>query len=300
MNSQAAWDGKSTGSTAGNRVFIQLVSRFGPLPAYVLLAFVSLSYAIFDKKSAAAIRLLRDRLKLKTSLFHLYRHFFSFGMNLIDRYAFLLGRQSFFVYESVREDVIEQALGGGRGVILLGAHIGNWEIGGNLLSKRLNAPLYYVMLDAERPAMRDILKKALDSRASNVIPIGSDGIELMFSVREALRKNGIVCMHGDRSIGTKGEKHNFLGEDVVFPVGPFAIGAATGAPIVPFMVTKTGLRKYVFKAYAPILFEGVTPENRDKYIFTAMERYVGILEQVVKEKPYEWFNFYDFWAGEAK
>jgi predicted LPLAT superfamily acyltransferase len=81
----------------------------------------------------------------------------------------------------------------------------------------------------------------------------------------------------------------------VFPVGPFAIGAATGAPIVPVMVTKTGLKKYVFKAYAPILFEGVTPGNRDKYIFTAMERYVGILEQVVKEKPYEWFNFYDFW-----
>jgi predicted LPLAT superfamily acyltransferase len=200
----------------------------------------------------------------------------------------------------VREDVIGQALARGRGVILLGAHIGNWEIGGNLLSKRLDAPISYVMLDAERPDMRNILKKALDSRATNIIPIGSDGIELMFSVREALRKNGIVCMHGDRSIGTKGEKHNFLGDDVVFPLGPFAIGAATGAPIVPYMVTKTGLKKYVFKAYAPILFEGVTPQNRDKYIFTAMERYVGILEQVVKEKPYEWFNFYDFWAGEAK
>ena len=296
MSSQPAWDGKSTGSAAGNRVFIQLVSRFGPLPAYFLLAFVSLSYALFDKKSAAVIRSLRDRLKLKTSLFHLYRHFFSFGMSLIDRYAFLLGRQSFFTYESVREDVIEQAVGRGGGVILLGAHIGNWEIAGNLLSKRLSAPLSYVMLDAERPDMRKILKKALDSRATNIIPIGSDGLELMFSVREALRKNGIVCMHGDRSIGTKGEKHNFLGEDVVFPVGPFAIGAATGAPIVPFMVTKTGLRKYVLKAYAPILFEGVTPQNHDKYIFTAMERYVGILEQVVKEKPYEWFNFYDFWA----
>ena len=296
MSSPPAWDGTSKGSAAGNWVFIQLVSRFGLLPAYFLLAVVSLYYALFDKKSAAAIRALRDHHKLKTSLFHLYRHCFSFGISLIDRYTFLLGRQSFFVYESVREDVIEQALGRGKGVILLGAHIGNWEIAGNLLSKRLSAPLSFVMLDAERPVMRKILKKALDSRATDIIPIGSDGIELMFSVREALRKNGIVCMHGDRSVGTKGEKHNFLGEDVVFPVGPFAIGAATGSPVIPVIVTKSGLKKYVFKAYAPILFEGVTPQNRDKYIFTAMERYVGILEQVVKEKPYEWFNFYDFWG----
>jgi predicted LPLAT superfamily acyltransferase len=46
-------------------------------------------------------------------------------------------------------------------------------------------------------------------------------------------------------------------------------------------------------------FDGVTAENRDKYIFTAMERYVGILEQVVKESPYQWFNFYDFWSAKS-
>ena len=43
-------------------------------------------------------------------------------------------------------------------------------------------------------------------------------------------------------------------------------------------------------------FTGVTRENRDKMIYTAMERYVGILEQIVKEQPYQWFNFYDFWG----
>ena len=66
MSSPPAWDGTSKGSAAGNWVFIQLVSRFGLLPAYFLLAVVSLYYALFDKKSADAIRALRDHLKLKT------------------------------------------------------------------------------------------------------------------------------------------------------------------------------------------------------------------------------------------
>ena len=300
MSSPPAWDGTSKGSAAGTWIFIQLITRFGLIPAYFLLTFVSLYYALFKKEPITVIRSLRNHCHLKTSLFDLYRHFFSFGMSLIDKYAFLLRRKSPFSFESIREDVITQALGNGRGVILLGAHIGNWEIAGNLLSERLGAPISYVMVDAERPDVRGVLGKALDARKTAVIPVAGDGLDFMFAVKEALKKNGIVCMHGDRNIGTKGEKHNFLGEDVVFPIGPFAIGAATGAPVIPVIVTKSGLKKYVFKAYAPILFEGVTPQNRDKYIFTAMERYVGILEQVVKEKPYEWFNFYNFWAGMSK
>jgi len=62
------------------------------------------------------------------------------------------------------------------------------------------------------------------------------------------------------------------------------------------MERENGLKKYVFKAFAPMQFTGVTRENRDKMIYTAMERYVGILEQIVKEQPYQWFNFYDFWG----
>ncbi|HUI94079.1 MAG TPA: hypothetical protein VLX68_17705 [Chitinivibrionales bacterium] len=297
MNAETAWDGTSKGSAAGTWIFIQLVTRFGLVPAYGLLLFVALYYALFKKEPAAAVRSFRSHLHLRTGLFDLYRHFFSFGMSLIDKYAFLTGRKKFFSFESIREDVIAQALEKGRGVILLGAHIGNWEIAGDLLSERLSAPVSYVMVDAERPEVRSVLGRALAARRTAVIPVAGDGLDFMFAVREALKKNGIVCMHGDRSIGKKGEKHNFLGDDVLFPVGPFAIGAATGAPIVPVMVTKTGLKKYAFKAHAPILFDGITPENRDKYLFTAMERYVGILEQVAKEKPHEWFNFYDFWLS---
>ncbi len=29
-----------------------------------------------------------------------------------------------------------------------------------------------------------------------------------------------------------------------------------------------------------------------------MQRYVAILESLCREAPYNWFNFYDFWAGD--
>ncbi|HMD68570.1 MAG TPA: hypothetical protein VKF42_06775 [Chitinivibrionales bacterium] len=298
MNSPTSWNGQSRGSALGTRIFVRLISLFGVVPAYVLLLFVSMFYALADKQSALAIRALRSHLGLRTSLWHRFRHCLCFGTSMIDRYAFLTGKQSFFRFESQREDLIAAAAAKGSGAILLGAHAGNWEIAGNLLSERLGADVYYLMMDAERPEMKDLFKKALDGRRTKVIPVGEGGLDLVMAVRSALKGNGLVCMHGDRvAPGQKAQKHNFLGKDVWFPLGPFAVAAAIGAPVIPIMVTKTGLRKYIFKAYAPILFDGNTADNRDKYIFTAVERYVGILEQAVKAKPYEWFNFYDFWAG---
>jgi predicted LPLAT superfamily acyltransferase len=310
MNTTATqWDGTSKGSAAGHWVFFRLISLFGLWPAYLLLVFVAFYYVLKDRASGRAVGIFRKHLGRRASFADIYRHFFSFGMSLIDRYAFLIGKQSLFRFETIREDLIVSALAGKKGAILLGAHIGNWELAGNLLSDRIKADIYYVMVDAEKSDVRSVSKGALSQRRIKPIPVGRDGLELMLSVRNALQNNGLVCMHGDRTVGQKGApkgaprgalksaQHSFLGENVNFPIGPFAIAASVGAPIIPIVVTKRGMSKYIFKAYAPMQFEGVTPENRDKYIFTAMERYVGILEQIVKEHPLQWFNFYDFWSS---
>jgi hypothetical protein len=36
--------------------------------------------------------------------------------------------------------------------------------------------------------------------------------------------------------------------------------------------------------------------ERDAAIRAALERYVATLEALCREAPYNWFNFYDFWA----
>jgi predicted LPLAT superfamily acyltransferase len=298
MNPTATqWNGTSKGSAAGHWIFFRLISLFGLWPAYMLLVFVAFYYVLKDKTAGRAVGIFRRHLGRRTSPADIYRHFFSFGMTLIDRYAFLIGKQSLFTFETIREDLIVSALAGKKGAILLGAHFGNWELAGNLLSDRIKADIYYIMMDAEKNDVRSVSKPAIERRRITPIPVGQNGLELVLAVRNALKDNGLVCMHGDRSVGQKCAKHSFLGEQVAFPTGPFAIAASTGAPIIPVVVTKSGITKYTFKAFAPMLFDGVTAENRDKYIFTAMERYVGILEQIAKESPLQWFNFYDFWAA---
>jgi predicted LPLAT superfamily acyltransferase len=299
MATPTQWDGQSKGSVLGTRIFLKLISVVGLYPAYCLLAPVSLYYVFREKESCRVIGYFRSRLGLPTNIFHLWRHFFSFGMSILDRYAFLSKSGSFFTMQIINEEAISQALSAGKGVILVGAHIGNWEIAGNLLQDRIQVPINYTMVDAEKPEISKAFGKAFDRRRATIIPINQDSMGLMLEILKALRGNEIVCMHGDRLFGGTGRTTQFLNRPVEFPIGPFAIAAATGAPVIPIFAVKKGLRTYEMKAFDPIEVTTTSERDKESCIGSALEQFVGILEQVSREHPYEWFNFYDFW-GEAK
>jgi predicted LPLAT superfamily acyltransferase len=297
MHQPLQWDGTSKGSVPGNRIFMWLIGHVGLLPAYCLLIPVSLYYALFDFKSIRVLRLYWAHLGKKAGVTRLWRHFFRFGMSLLDRYMFLLKTKSPFSFRTINEQAITAAVGEGKGVILLSAHLGNWEIAGNLLFDRTHASVNFTMVDAEKSEIKGVFDKAIVKRRVAIIPIGRDSMAFIMSVRDALRRGEIVCMHGDRMFGSKGMKKEFLGGWVEFPLGPFAMAAITGAPIIPIFAVKKGLRTYEFKAGEMIAFPPDSLHDRDKLIEDAVEKYVKILEQAVKENPYEWFNFYDFWAS---
>jgi predicted LPLAT superfamily acyltransferase len=296
MEIRLKWDGQFKGSILGTRIFFSMISLCGVVPAYVLLAPVSLYYAAREKASVRAVKELRRRLGLPAGFFHCWRHFYSFGMNILDRYAFLARRRPPFRFSSVNEEFISSALSGGKGVILLSAHVGNWEIAGNLLSDRIGRPVSYTMVDAEKPEVRRIFGKAFENRRISVIRVSPEGgMEAMVDILNALRRNEVVCMHGDRMFGKKGQRVPFLGDPVEFPIGPFAIAAATGAPIVPIFAYKRGFKHYLFRAFDPIAVQR-PGDDRTTQITEGLKKFVHSIECVVKENPYEWFNFFDFWV----
>jgi predicted LPLAT superfamily acyltransferase len=69
----------------------------------------------------------------------------------------------------------------------------------------------------------------------------------------------------------------------------------TGAPVIPIFTAKKGLRTYTIKAAQPIFVAGDAQTDRNAAIAQALGTFVKLLEEAVKENPYEWFNFYDFW-----
>jgi predicted LPLAT superfamily acyltransferase len=217
-------------------------------------------------------------------------------MSLIDRMAFLLSADAPFIFAYRNEHLITELAAAGKGVILLNSHMGNWEIAGSLLVDRIKTPLNAVMLDAERDEMRRIYRAAFEQRRFNTIPVTADGLETSLLSLQCLRRGELLSLAGDRVLDQQSEILEFLDGPARFARGPFALAALTGASIIPVFTFKTGPRHYVFEACKPIVFDTVQRSTRNEQIKDKMKEYVAVLEEAAREHPYQWYNFFEFWA----
>jgi predicted LPLAT superfamily acyltransferase len=295
MTSQR-WTGRGRGTSLGHRIFFFIIKRLGLLPAYLLLFPACIRYVLQETEARMALRRFRRLAGLPVPPGWVLRHFYTFGQSLVDRYAFLLGRASRFRFSLVNEDVIRTQLRAGRGVIVLGAHAGNWEIAGNLLQDRLGAGVSVVLVDAETTVVREATREALARRRVNGIVLTPQRSDSVVAIVAELRRNRIVAMLGDRvPEGSPWARVPFFGAPARFPLGPFAVARATGAAIVPIFTFKTGPRSYTFKAYPPIDPGRGRRCDRDDELHRAVGRYAQLLEREVRDHPYQWYNFFDFW-----
>ncbi len=295
MSGKQKWDGQTKAKPLGIRIFMKLISWFGLIPAYSLLVWVSLYYVITNKTLRKSLKSFRTKLSLKTNIFHIYKHVFVFGLNLIDRFAYPVLKKPFKIITFGEENIFD-ALMKNNGLIMLSAHVGNQEVAGDILFDRIKTKINFLMYDNEKEEIKKVTNDLTKNRSVNIIPISQNSMEMMFSVQKALSNNEIIAMSADRyREGDSVHKLSFLGKETFFPSGPFKIAAVTGAPITIATTVKTGFKTYEQKIYSYINFEGEICQNRKNKVLNLSQEYVKILENIVKKHPYHWFNYYDFW-----
>lgn len=295
MKKDSRWDGQTKGAPWGIRFFMKLIRATGLVLPYVMLTIVAITYS-FNKNHFKFISTYRKRLGLRTSWWNFYRHNLALGFMMIDRFAHLVMKKSPFVFECIGEQKIVDALALNKGLILLSAHIGNQEVAGDVLFDHVKTTVNYLMLDNETPEMKEVFGEFIKERNVKIIPTNLDGLEMMMKVKNALNNNEIVCMLGDRVMGNESfEEIPFLGLNARIPTYPFEVAALTGSPIVTAVTVKKGIHRYNQKVYDYLPFDDIKRSERKAYIRQSMEKYVAILEDMVRENPYQWFNFFDFW-----
>jgi KDO2-lipid IV(A) lauroyltransferase len=187
-------------------------------------------------------------------------------------------------------------LEGGRGLIALTAHLGNWEVGMRLLGLA-GAPVHVVMrADRESAAERWLMRRRTGPNL-RVVRL-DDGPAATLALRAALQRNEIVAMQGDRTIGGRSLTVNLFGAPFGLPSGPFAIASVCEAPLLPVFVVQDGWWRWHAEVGEPIRFPRTT--DRDADLRAGAKQYAAALEQAVRRHPDQWFNFYDLWPEEAE
>lgn len=222
------------------------------------------------------------------------RHFYTFAATLHDRLFLLSDGPGVFDIEIHGAESAERALCAGKGCILLGSHLGSFEMVRALASASGIPPVNVVMHWQDVAHTTRVLSRIAPHLRARVIAPGRP--ETVLQIKECLERGEIVGMLGDRPFrGARTHVYSFLGARAEFPLGPLLIAAASGAPVITFFGLYEGGTRYRI-CLEPLSDGGAIPRaQRTTWAIAQLARYVERLEAYARHAPYNWFNFYDFW-----
>ena len=294
------WQGKSKGGFWGYRFFVFILRKFGISFTYFFIRIVAVYYLFFSFKSfKTSFFYFHNILKYKTirSYRKIYLNYILLGEVLVDKMASLLGFDSLFTYQFDGEAQLKEIVDGNKGGILIGAHIGNWEIASHHLN-RFKGKVHLLMLDAEQKKIKQLLSNISVHYPDNVnIIVVKDDFSHIYEVSKALQDKEIVCIHGDRFLkDSKTEKITFMGKIALFSTGPFILAAKFKVPVCYFYGMKENRKHYHLFAFTSKVD---TAKYSNNLPIEMLLEYTSNLESIINKYPKQWFNYFHFWEEET-
>jgi len=288
------------GTTLALRLMVALALLLGRRVARLVLVAPTLHFLIFADQARVASRNYLQRVLVQPVSFReLFRHYYTFATVALDRFFLLKQRYQLFETRLHGEDLLEEILNAGQGCLLLGAHMGSFEILRALgTTNRIEVA---VVMYEENARMVNTLARAINPElAKCIIPLGR--FDSMLKVQERLQGNQWVGILGDRTLDAADamQEVTFLGETAALPTAPFRIALMLKRPVVLMLGLYRGGNRY--ELYFEKLFDpvGVERTERASAVEKAVRLYATRLEHYCREAPYNWFNFYDFWRVHAR
>ena len=219
-------------------------------------------------------------------------HFENLGMNIIELLKLPVMARDYFERHVKLEntDKIRYCLEKGKGVILLTAHFGNWEI--SSLAVSLNGYTMSVFAREQKyKRLNNLLNEFRQSTGCRVITKG-------FSVKDiikTLNNNGIVGMLSDQDAGANGIFINFFNRPASTAQGAIAFSSKTEAEILPSFIRRVGTDKHIARAGDP--FELVNTGNKERDTKENLQKITDILEDYVRKFPEQWLWSHKRWKS---
>jgi lauroyl/myristoyl acyltransferase len=188
---------------------------------------------------------------------------------------------------------LERARSGGRGLVMVLPHSGNWDAAGVWFVDWLNGPFMTV---AERLRPESLYRRFLAYRESlgmRVVPLTGGPRPSSEVLRDWLAEGGVTCLLVDRNLGTGGVPVSFFGRTATMPGGAALLAAQTGAALVPCVCSFTG-RGWRLR-FSPEVPVGGPARLKDR-VAKAMQSVADDFAASITEHPEDWHMLGRIWA----
>ncbi|MEN6372777.1 MAG: lysophospholipid acyltransferase family protein [Armatimonadota bacterium] len=191
------------------------------------------------------------------------------------------------------KEYMDEALAKGHGVILITAHLGNWEI----FARKLVLSGYKVNViarNSDDPAMTGIANKMRETAGYHVLDRDNSALPAVRS----LKRNEVLGILPDQNTFT-GIFVDFFGKPCATATGPAVFALRTGAPVVCGFARRDEEGRFRARIYPPITVTHTGNEKEDIHMLT--QAITTAIEDEIRKDPSQWLWLHDRWkrASEA-
>lgn len=272
------------------RLMVWLSLHLGRPLGRLLLYPVSLYFMLFARQARqASLGYLKRVLPHAPRLADRFKHIFSFASTVHDRLYLLNDRFELFDIRVVGAEHLPDE----GGALLMGAHLGSFEVMRSLARQR-KLQVSMLMYEDNARKVNAMLAAINPAAMTDIIPLGK--MDSMLHAANRLEAGHFVGMLADRTLGGDTLRQcSFLGSPVQLPLGPFRMAAMLKHPVIFMTGLYLGGNRYEIHFEELADFSATPRSEREVAIHAAQDRYVQKLETFCRHAPYNWFNFFDVW-----
>ena len=277
------------------RLMVWISLTLGRRVGRIVLHGIALYFVLFSPKARRASRAYLGRaLGRWAEWADGYRHVLAFASTIHDRVYLLNDRFDLFDIEIVGAEALHEALARQPGALLIGAHLGSFEVLRAMGRGQAGLPVAMLMYEENARKINATLEAINPAATRDVIPLGR--MDSMLQAREKLEQGYLVGMLADRRLGDDDTVGcEFLGATAAFPTGPWRMAAMLRRPVFLMTGLYLGGNRYRIHFEQLADFSATPREGRDAAVRAAVARYAERLGHYCRVAPYNWFNFFDFW-----
>jgi KDO2-lipid IV(A) lauroyltransferase len=212
------------------------------------------------------------------------RVFMNFGITFVEmcQSAFMSKEQISKTYRMVGEEHILNALKDNEGVIIVSAHMGNWEVAQHF-SKYIGKPLFGVAARTRHGPADFVLNRLRNRFGTEII----DKRGALPKMTETIRSGGIVAFMIDQSRRKKGVEVTFFNRKATATPAAALLALRCKCPVVPAISVRGPDGKLAIQVKPPVEMAKTGNVSRDVQVNT--QRMMNVVEETVRAYPDQWF-----------
>ncbi len=263
---------------------------------------IATGYLFFrPSRRKSSLQLYQAIFPNRSGWYHLYcvwRQFHSFAATYADRIE-IDSKKGVTISTQGKEGIIEANRRGSGGIILM-SHLGNYELAARAFRE---IGLKHLMIMGEKEARqvaRD-QRETLEAQGVNIL-VATGQKDSIFGGLEAInfiREGGFVSLSADL-IWTKHRSLlpvRLFDQEVAFTPAPHLLALVSGAPLFTLFTSRVRRGMHEITISPPRKVKASSRSERNKTLQASAQVYANALEEKVRQHPFQWYIFEDFFGS---